>query len=408
MLTSLPLVVITLAATTALAEEPCTGFDLANAAVQAMLNDHPELEGAAITVGDSEGVIHQAFFGNYNESTIIPVASASKLLSGVAIMTLIDQNLIDPDAPVRDFLPNDFSLANAGLKSTMTVRQMFAHTSGLPGEDATSTILADQTITLEEAVQIIACCTSLRDVPGGSFAYGGLSMHTAGRVAEVVSGHDWETFFADSVSAPLGLTSIDYQGLGPTTNPRVSGSAQSNLRDFARILQMLVGNGEIDGVRILSEQAVASMYIDQTVGLPVRFAPVTAGDWGYGFGGWISKADDAGNTLEFTSPGAFGFTPWIDLERGVFGIVMVEGSLSELNTEINTIQSAIETQLDTCTGVCRADLAEPLGSLNFFDITAFIDLYNAGQPSADIAAPFGRINFFDVAAYIALYNAGCP
>ncbi len=55
-----------------------------------------------------------------------------------------------------------------------------------------------------------------------------------------------------------------------------------------------------------------------------------------------------------------------------------------------------------------ADLAEPFGQLNFFDISAFIGLYNAGDPAADVAAPFGALNFFDISEYIAQFNAGCP
>jgi uncharacterized protein (DUF433 family) len=57
---------------------------------------------------------------------------------------------------------------------------------------------------------------------------------------------------------------------------------------------------------------------------------------------------------------------------------------------------------------CPADLAAPFGTLNFFDISAFIGLFNAGDLEADFAAPFGSLNFFDVAEYIAQFNAGCP
>ncbi len=57
---------------------------------------------------------------------------------------------------------------------------------------------------------------------------------------------------------------------------------------------------------------------------------------------------------------------------------------------------------------CPADLAEPFGTLNFFDISAFLGLFSAGDPAADLAAPFGSLNFFDVVEYIALFNAGCP
>jgi len=57
---------------------------------------------------------------------------------------------------------------------------------------------------------------------------------------------------------------------------------------------------------------------------------------------------------------------------------------------------------------CLADLAEPFGELNFFDVAAYIGLYNNQDPAADLAAPFGALNFFDVAAFIGAYNAGCP
>jgi hypothetical protein len=57
---------------------------------------------------------------------------------------------------------------------------------------------------------------------------------------------------------------------------------------------------------------------------------------------------------------------------------------------------------------CPADLAAPFGTLNFFDITAFLALYNAGDLGADFSAPSGVLNFFDVTAFLADFNAGCP
>lgn len=57
---------------------------------------------------------------------------------------------------------------------------------------------------------------------------------------------------------------------------------------------------------------------------------------------------------------------------------------------------------------CPADLAEPFGVLNFFDVSAFISAYNNQDTAADLAAPFGVYNFFDVAEYITQFNQGCP
>jgi len=57
--------------------------------------------------------------------------------------------------------------------------------------------------------------------------------------------------------------------------------------------------------------------------------------------------------------------------------------------------------------VCKPDINFD-GQLNFFDISAFIALYNAQDPDADVSAPFGVWNFFDIATYIGQYNVGCP
>lgn len=57
---------------------------------------------------------------------------------------------------------------------------------------------------------------------------------------------------------------------------------------------------------------------------------------------------------------------------------------------------------------CPIDYAEPFGTLNFFDVSAFLGLYGSQNPDADLAAPFGTFNFFDISEFLSLYNAGCP
>lgn len=47
------------------------------------------------------------------------------------------------------------------------------------------------------------------------------------------------------------------------------------------------------------------------------------------------------------------------------------------------------------------------GQLNFFDVSAFIQLFNAQNPTADFNND-GLFNFFDVSAFIAVFNQGCP
>lgn len=61
-------------------------------------------------------------------------------------------------------------------------------------------------------------------------------------------------------------------------------------------------------------------------------------------------------------------------------------------------------ELDTCG---PADVAAPYGVLNFFDVSAYLGLFQTGSLDADLAAPFGVLNFFDVSAYLGHFVPGC-
>lgn len=63
---------------------------------------------------------------------------------------------------------------------------------------------------------------------------------------------------------------------------------------------------------------------------------------------------------------------------------------------------------------CRTDifpLGAPDGQLNFFDLSTFINLFNAQNPAADFfpaSGGDGLFNFFDLSTFIGEFNAGCP
>lgn len=57
---------------------------------------------------------------------------------------------------------------------------------------------------------------------------------------------------------------------------------------------------------------------------------------------------------------------------------------------------------------CSPADTQPDGVLNFFDVSAYLTLFNGGDACADLAEPAGTLNFFDISAFLALFNAGCP
>lgn len=60
------------------------------------------------------------------------------------------------------------------------------------------------------------------------------------------------------------------------------------------------------------------------------------------------------------------------------------------------------TSCDLCLADTNGD-----GVLNFFDLSAYLGLFNSQNPRADLAPPIGVFNFFDLATYLNLYTIGC-
>jgi hypothetical protein len=82
-----------------------------------------------------------------------------------------------------------------------------------------------------------------------------------------------------------------------------------------------------------------------------------------------------------------------------------DGSIVEAGVDdIRLEQRSCE---DVAAGCNDADLAEPFGTLNFFDVSAYLSAFNNADLSADINGD-GVLNFFDVSAFLTEYNAGCP
>jgi CubicO group peptidase (beta-lactamase class C family) len=302
---------------------------------------------------------------------VVPVASATKLLSGVRILQLVDRGLIDLDAPVTQYLA-EFS--GRGAKSGMTMRQMFSHTSGY-GDDEDSLVLAAKT-TLAADVAWIACCVDPPyPPPGAYFAYGGISMQVGGEVAQVQSGEDWQAGWIAHVGAPLGIDTIDWQGLAATQNYRIAGGARASLPDYAKVLAMLAGGGVGNGARILGANAIATLDHDQTRGAALGYAPPTAdGSTASGVGAWI----ETGLSLSTEQPtissiGKFGFTPWVDLGYGYWGVLMLD---QEATTLVPIGQRAHDALLDFSALVrAQFDASCPL-------IETYDEIFRAGDDAA--------------------------
>lgn len=306
----------------------------------------PQLGGCALVLVKDGKVIYRKAFGRFAPDKVVPIASASKWLSGAVLMSLVDEGKLRLDDPVSKYLP-EF----ADDKAAVTVRHLFSHTSGLPPE---ANCRNDKRTTLEACASELARLR-LRAAPGEEFHYGGVSMHVGGRVTEIAGGKSWNELFAEKIAAPLGMTRTDFFAYGQTANPRPEGDARGSADDYARFLQMILGKGQYDGQQVLSAASVEEMHKDQTVDARIGYTIYEKhGDLDpslprarYGIGVWRERVDEgSGELLEANSPGALGFIPWIDFKRNLAGVLSAQSSFSrvlpvylELKKEIRRIVS---------------------------------------------------------------------
>ncbi|TKK86274.1 beta-lactamase family protein [Herbidospora galbida] len=255
----------------------------------------------------ADGQVHELASGVLHRGTGVPVTTDSVFLSGsiakvytaTLVMRLVDEGLIDLDAPVADQLP-EFATPDPAATKTITVRQLLSHTGGVTndfnfdggrGDDCLANYVA--------AARYVA----LDCPPGTAVSYGGLGYVVLGRLIETVTGRTWDRALRELLFEPLGLdrsmtlpeealshrvamSHLGEPGADPDPAPswdpmpRAAGPAGRvivSAGDMARFARMHLEGG----AHVLSPGAVAAMQ-RREVDVPDKWT-VSADGWGLGW-----------------------------------------------------------------------------------------------------------------------------
>jgi CubicO group peptidase (beta-lactamase class C family) len=286
--------------------------------------DAAQLPGASLLVLQDGKLVEQNAMGTYDLSTKVPIASASKWLTGATIMTLVEDDLIDLDVPISTYLPDA-----TGPSGTITMRQLMSFTSGLEYDEKIP-CYNDPTTTL-------AACNAeilklpLLGKPGTGYRYTGTHLHVAAGVVEAVTHQPYEQVFQERIARPLGMTQTTFvnslrAAASPDGHPLPAGSGMSTLGDYGRFMEMLVHDGVApDGTQILLPATIAEMGTNQIADADfVSAAPDRkANETPYGLAHWLDMVDADGHAVLESSPGAFGFRPWFDHVNHVAGVYLI-------------------------------------------------------------------------------------
>ena len=300
-------------------------LDAVAADLQARI-DEGKLSGAVVMVAqDGEVLMHEAMgYQNVEDQvpmskdTIFRIFSMTKPVTGTALMMLWDEGKFQLDDPVEMHLPElagmqvfveqneDGSWVTEPTDHPMTVRELMSHTGGLVytpplSQGPVAEAYAKAGIMNLTGATLAESMPALKDIPlsyqpGSQWVYS-ISVDVQGYMVERLSGMRFGEFLETRIFQPLGMVDTGFS-VKPESAARLSrqyapnndgtlrrtdnrpglanfdflsppkfesggGGLTSTAADYMRFVQMHLGGGELNGVRILSEAAVAQMRANQ-------------------------------------------------------------------------------------------------------------------------------------------------
>ncbi|HEY7289635.1 MAG TPA: serine hydrolase [Vicinamibacterales bacterium] len=191
----------------------------------------------AVVVSKGYGVRRLGEPAPVDSKTLFGIASNTKIFTATALGMLVDEKKIEWDAPVIRYLPG-FAMYDPFVTRELTVRDLLVHRSGLGLGAGDLLWWPESTYTRKDIahrLRFIAPATSFRS----AYAYDNVLYLVAGEVIETVSGQPWETFVADRILKPVGMTGSNVRhsaaGSGDdvaATHARVDGKVRP-IRPFA-------------------------------------------------------------------------------------------------------------------------------------------------------------------------------
>jgi CubicO group peptidase (beta-lactamase class C family) len=345
--------------------------------------DDGKIAGVVTYVSRRGEVVHEDAYGLADIESGRPmtkdayfyVYSMTKPITSVALLMLYEEGKFQLDDPVALYLPElaglklyagdakDGSMLLKDPARQPTVHDVFRHTAGFLYGSAGNR-------SLDRAyAQAALMSGSLTDLtkklgrlplayePGTEWIYS-VAHDVQARLVEVLSGMPFDQFCRQRIFEPLGMTetvfgrpealkdrfaviySEDENGkLKPTgaldepgAATRVLGglSLSATASDYARFAEMLVGNGELDGVRILSRKTVDLMASNHLPAGVLRGSAAGGFALGEGYGLGVRVVTDPAQAGNLTSAGTFGWSGaagthfFIDRDEGLVAVFMIQ------------------------------------------------------------------------------------
>jgi len=240
--------------------------------------------------------------------TVYGIGSVTKSFTAIAVLKLVEEGMLSLDDEVSKYV----TLRLEARGKPVRIHHLLTHSSGIPALAYAEAFIRSQLgldgtwLPVAKAEDVISFMLDYAEwvhaEPGTRYFYLNEGYVLLGYVVSKVSGMRYEDFVRKYILRPLGMSRTYFEEAEVSADPDVAtpyivdregryvrsrfpygitadGGLLSNCEDMARYVSMLIGRGELGGVRILGREYVEAMerkYIDIPSGM--------FGDDGYGYG----------------------------------------------------------------------------------------------------------------------------
>lgn len=344
---------------------------------------------SSVVIHDQE-IVAEHFYGFQDRDSKEPIQkdsifrlfSNTKPITAIAAMKLWERGKFNLDDELAEHIPALESLValKAGasdveetepLRSRPTIRQLMCHSAGFSygifAESLVDALYMQAGVlgpnqSLEELVDLVASIP-LAYQPGARFQYS-VASDILARLIEIWSGQKFGDYLRQEIFIPLGMSDTDFwvpedkqsrfcsiyagsdemdpmkPGLsqvpdvfGSYTEQRTlqsgGGGLVGTITDYTKFIRMLMGDGEVDGVRIVRPETLALMRTNQlppgvSVQLPNWFMPDTVFGLGLALKTKPAEGEPASAIDEFHWGGLAGTHSWIAPRIGIAGLTFTQ------------------------------------------------------------------------------------
>jgi CubicO group peptidase (beta-lactamase class C family) len=313
-------------------------------AIELFLEDwlvEEEIPGASVAVFDEDSPLYATSLGSRTldgtepatPETLYNVGSITKIVTAIAVFQLIERDGLDLDDEIRDYVP----FLHEAPGDPITVRELLTHSSGMPSD----TIFERDNAATETDLRLHADAAADQRITDGSrFMYYNTGYKILGQLVAAVDGRDYAEYVGDEIFSPLRMdrSTFDQRVLQsesdamtgyrvedgeriPVDEPLdfesglADGALISPVTELTRLLRCVLGDGTLDGARLLAPETIEAMREQQQH----RTSTIDGQDRWYGHGLMIEEfLDDRlvghGGLVEHAQAYAGGFR---DRELGV-------------------------------------------------------------------------------------------